>query len=361
MGMIHRILLLLPVAAIACFAPPALGGETKDEINRSFGLGPPQLVFSTEDQKFHLAGGLDDVLFRRPRLEGEAHFEVPRAVRPLFDAPTRRVMAAVFVGVPLVGYFAWWSGGHQAWHFRNEGWFQSYTYAGGADKASHLTFSYMGTQALIGWYRSLGHTDEQARWLALGTTVIAGILVEIGDGTTQYGFSWEDATTNVIGGSLATEIDRLAFRDSFGMRWGLVKALKPDPCCRAGINYGDDYSKEIYDADFKLVGLLPRLGLKPGPARFFLLSITYGTKGYRFSPPANFERNLGLEIGLNLEEILHRIGVPERKWWGKALFVVATHFRFPYSGWGIRYDFDHGRWRGPDFGDKFNPGSVIYN
>jgi hypothetical protein len=95
--------------------------------------------------------------------------------------------------------------------------------------------------------------------------------------------------------------------------------------------------------------------------RFFLLSVTYGTKGYRFSPPENRERNLGLEIGLNLEEILHRIGVPEHKWWGKALFVVATHIRFPYTGYGIRYDFDHGRWRGPDFGDKFDPGSVIYD
>ena len=74
--------------------------------------------------------------------------------------------------------------------------------------------------------------------------------------------------------------------------------------------------------------MLPRLGVKPGPVRFFLLSVTYGTKGYRFSPPENRERNLGLEIGLNLEEILHGIGVPERKWWGKALYVIVTHIRF---------------------------------
>jgi len=46
---------------------------------------------------------------------------------------------------------------------------------------------------------------------------------------------------------------------------------------------------------------------------------------------------------------------------GKALYVIATHVRLPYTGWGIRYNFDQGRWSGPDFGDTFDPGSVIYD
>jgi Predicted periplasmic lipoprotein (DUF2279) len=357
---------IVAVLILANLARPAIGSAMTAETTRSFGLGSPEEVFSTEAQRLHLTGAFARVGIRRLGVDAEEGSRGPQVGRrnshaSIFDAPTLRTLAVVLVGVPLVGYFAWWSGDHQAWHFRNEGWFQSYTYAGGADKASHLTFSYMGTQALIGWYRSLGHSDTQARWLALGTTAIAGIIVEIGDGFTQYGFSWEDATTNVIGALLATQIDRLGWRDSFGMRWGLVKTLKPDSCCRAGINYGDDYSKEIYTADFKLVGVLPRFGVRPGPARFLLLSVTYGSKGYRFSPPENRERNLGLEIGLNFEQILRGIGVPEHRWWGKALYVIATHVRLPYTGWGIRYNFDQGRWSGPDFGDTFDPGSVIYD
>ena len=54
-------------------------------------------------------------------------------------------------------------------------------------------------------------------------------------------------------------------------------ALIPDACCRYG-GYGDDYSKEIYSLDLKLAGLLPRIGAKPGPARFLLLSGTYGRR-----------------------------------------------------------------------------------
>ena len=84
----------------------------------------------------------------------------------------------------------------------------------------------------------------------------------------------------------------------------------PAPCCRYG-GYGDDYSKEIYTLDLKLAGFLPRVGAKPGLARFLLLSGTYQTKGYRYSPPENRRREIGIEFGLNLREILVAVGVPE--------------------------------------------------
>ncbi len=56
---------------------------------------------------------------------------------------------------------------------------------------------------------------------------------------------------------------------------GGVRSRDPDRDVPAG------YSKDIYTADLKLPGLLPRLGLKPGIARYLLVSGTFGTKGYR--------------------------------------------------------------------------------
>jgi hypothetical protein len=286
---------------------------------------------------------------------------IPPPPPRLFDGKTQAATAAVILGSPAAGYFLWWRaapGGR--FESANERWFQRDTYAGGADKASHIFLGYTSTLALQAIYRSLGKTPAQARGLALGVTAVTGLLIELGDGLSQYGFAWEDGTANVIGSLLATGIDAWRLDDTVGLRFGRVKTLVPDPCCRFG-GYGDDYSKEIYSADVKLAGFLPRLGVAPGPARFLLLSVTYGSKGYRYSAAPVRERNVGLELGLNLREILLAAGVPEKKWWGKALLAIGTYFRVPYTSFGWHYDLNHGTWNGPDTGDHFDPGSIIYD
>ena len=288
--------------------------------------------------------------------------DVPVPTPPrLFDQKTALVTASVLIGAPIVGYFAWWkTSSRSSFEFANERWFQRDTYAGGADKASHIFVGYLSTLTLQGIYRSLDKTPAEARGLALGVTVVTGVLIEIGDGFSKYGFSWEDATANTIGATLATGLDAWGLKDTVGLRFGLVKALIPDACCRYG-GYGDDYSKEIYSADLKLAGFLPRVGVKPGPARFLLLSLTYGSKGYRYSAAPLRQRKVGIELGLNLREVLLAVGVPEKKWWGKALLAIGTYIRFPYASFGWHYDLNHGKWSGPDTGDHFDPGSIDYD
>ena len=279
----------------------------------------------------------------------------------LFDTKTTVVTAGVVVIAPVIGYFAWWKdSSRSSFEFANERWFQRDTYAGGADKASHIFLGYISTLTLQGIYRSLDKSPAEARGLALGVMVFTGALIEIGDGFSKYGFSWEDITANAIGATLATGLDAWGLKDTVGLRFGYVKALIPDACCRYG-GYGDDYSKEIYSADLKLAGFLPRVGVKPGPARFLLLSVTYGSKGYRYSAAPLRQRNVGIGVGLNLREVLLAVGVPERKWWGKALLAIGTYFRFPYTSFGWHYDLNHGTWSGPDTGDHFSPGSITYD
>lgn len=320
------------------------------------GFDRPADAFQPAPDGFHL------VEETPPPAAAAARTEVSVPTPPrLFDHKTALVTASVLIGAPIVGYFAWWlPSSRSSFELANERWFQRDTYAGGADKASHIFLGYISTLALQGIYRSLDKTPAQARGLALGVTVLTGALIEIGDGFSQYGFSWEDITANAIGATLATGLDAWGLKDTVGLRFGYVKALIPDACCRYG-GYGDDYSKEIYSADLKLAGFLPRVGVKPGPARFLLLSFTYGTKGYRYSAEPLRERNIGLEIGLNLREVLLAVGVPEKKWWGKVLLAIGTYIRFPYTSFGWHYDLNHGTWSGPDTGDQFDPGSIIYD
>ena len=293
-----------------------------------------------------------------PVLRAAVSTETPRR---LFDGKTTAITAAVLLGAPVVGYFTWWrTDSRSTFAFANERWFQRDTYAGGADKASHVFLGFLGTQILEGAYGAVGKTAAESRALAFGVVALTGALTEVGDGYSKYGFAWEDIAANTVGSLVATGIDAWGLRDTAGLRFGYVKTLVPDACCRYG-GYGDDYSKEIYSADLKLAGFLPRLGVNPGPARFFLLSVTYGTKGYRYSDAPTRQRNVGLEVGLNLREILVAAGVPEKPWWGRILIGIATYFRFPYTSLGWHYDLNHGKWGGPDTGDRFDPGSIIYD
>lgn len=79
--------------------------------------------------------------------------------------------------------------------------------------------------------------------------------------------------------------------------------------------------------------------------------MTYGSKGYGSSIPEEQERLVGLEIGLNLEEIFNALGVRRDKWWGYALHVVVDNVRFPFTAVGMRYDLNRSRWRGPNSGN----------
>ena len=347
----RRVAALLVVAAVSARAAAAPGS----------GLGPPEAAFS---EKLHRFGLSDESLAGEAPESAAAVAATPQAALPppkLFDRKTTLVTAGILVATPIVGYLTWWHNDTKGrFVTTDEGWFGEDTYAGGADKASHITLGYMATLGFQAMYRALGKTPGQSRALAFGLTAVAGTFVELGDGFSKYGFAWEDIAANVIGAGIATAVDAFGVKDTVGLRFGLVPNTIPPPCCRYP-GFGSDYSGEIYTLDLKLAGFLPRLGAAPGAARFFLLSATYGSKGYRHSPPENRERQVGFEVGLNLPEFLHAAGIRDTTWWGKALLVFFTYFRFPYTALGWRFDLNQGRWRGPDTGQSYDPGLVIYD
>jgi hypothetical protein len=229
-------------------------------------------------------------------------------------------------------------GNHQRYHFVDEGWFGRDTHYGGADKASHFTMYYILSKEFSKLFTVVGHRPEHARWLAAGTAALTGLVNEIGDGTTRYGFSYEDLVMDVGGALTAALVDLTSTEDLIGFRRGFVTFRD---CC--------DYSNEIYTADFQLAGAARRLGLNIGPLKYLLLSATYGTKGY--PGESGTERQVGFEIGLNFKQILDNLNVRRDKWWGYALHVAFDNFRLPYTAVGFRYDMNHGRWRGPNAGD----------
>lgn len=234
-------------------------------------------------------------------------------------------------------------------HVTHEQWFGKRTYVGGADKASHFVSFELIAHEVAGLYEYLGYTPPTAQLAGFAVSVATGTIIELGDGTNQYGFSYEDLVMDVLGAGTAVLLAKLDAEDLIGFRFGKVPGPAPE---REVSGIGRDYSFEIYTADLKLAGLARRVGVDIGPARYLLLSATYGVKGYPYGALKDRERQVGFEIGLNLGEMLNAVDVRRNTWWGLAAHIVADDFRIPYTAGGFRYDLNHHRWRGPDTGES---------
>lgn len=236
-------------------------------------------------------------------------------------------------------------------HVTNEGWFGRDSYAGGADKTSHFASYYAVTRIMNEFNLAFGASRDQAALLASGVSLLAGLVGEIGDGTNRYGFSWGDLGMDALGAAAGLAVLHFRVDDLIGFHYGLVPAPEAE-----AFGLGKNYSAEIYTGDLKIAGLSRRAGFHPGPARFLLLSATYGVKGYPYSPPEIRQRQVGIELGVNFEEVLKAVGVPRHKWWGVVLYTLFDIVRIPYTAWGFRYDLNGKKWYGPDTGDSF-PGA----
>jgi hypothetical protein len=229
------------------------------------------------------------------------------------------------------------------------------TYTGGADKASHFFFAYESTAILGEVYQAMGKPARESRLAAGAVAFAVGVLIEVGDGYRDFGYSWSDLVMNSLGILAAVGLESSGLDDTMGFRIGWVPYEKPENMYSFPL--AATYSHEIYTADLKWNGAIRRMGGKPGLARYLLTSVSYSTKGYRpdYFDPSVQERNVGIEIGLNVAEILRVAGVPEESWWGKPLILFATYFRIPYTSIGWYYDLNHDRWNGPHNGAFYDP------
>ena len=182
-----------------------------------------------------------------------------------------------------------------------EQFFGANTLDGGADKAAHFADYFVLSKEFASIFGKLGFSESAALLMGLGTAMVGGALNEVGDGRPHVA-SGRVSSRRLLGGS---------------------EAQRAGPPARA----------------------------QHRPLRYFLFSVTYGTKGYPDGPVAERQRQVGLEIGLNLEQILSDLGVTRDTWWGYALHLAGDNVRWPFTAIGFRYDPNHGKWHGPNGGN----------
>jgi predicted lipoprotein DUF2279 len=224
---------------------------------------------------------------------------------------------------------------HTSFNVKDEGLFGANTEFGGADKASHFVDYYVITKEFSFIYGKLGFSDTAARLMAAGTAFTGGLVNEIADGFTKYGFSWGDLLMDGLGTGTALLILTARLDDLIGFR----------------TSHFGGYKHDVFSMDLKLAGLARRLNINIGPLRYLYLSGTYGVKGYPTNVVEDRQRQIGIEIGLSLEEILNSLGARRDTWWGATLHILGDNIRFPFTAVGFRYDLNHGKWHGPNSGN----------
>jgi hypothetical protein len=272
----------------------------------------------------------------------------PRPERLFTTATTVWTASAVAAGV-MQGMGAPLQYGWEAWNVTDEGWFGRDAYAGGSDKVSHFIISSGVSRLLYEAYTHLGHTENQSFTLAVSAAFMSGVMVEVMDAFSVYGFSFQDLTADALGVTAGALINRHNLQDLLGLRIGLVETEIPASAIGDSVEtLGRPYNDEIYAADLKLGGLIRRMKGDPGFARFFLTSFVYLSKGFGYSPllPTRYQE-VGFEVGLNFPEILRAFGVSEKTWWGTGLIAIFNFFRFPFTQVGVYYNLYDGKWYGP--------------
>jgi hypothetical protein len=339
-------------------------GPGSGRAEESLRLFPPEVVRVSEDGSFHFS---DPLLLRWPAPEGTISCRLdalesepaPAFSREAFSGdprgPSRRdKFWAGAIAATAMAASAWNSfgdGRSRSFHVTDEGFFSPNTYVGGGDKVSHfVSYNFLSRQVAI-LYEKLNFSPGSARWGGFLVSSAAGFVTELGDGRGRYGFSFEDWLCDTLGAGAAMVTTANHMDDLIGFRFGPLPEEGPKRDTDAIL--GKDYSHEIYTADLKIGGLARRLHFDAGPAKFLMLSVTYGVKGYPYSAPALRERQVGIELGLNFGGILRAFGVPEMTWWGIPIYMVFDTIRFPYTSIGYYYDLNHHKWHGPSNGQTF--------
>ena len=227
--------------------------------------------------------------------------------------------------------FQFWDYGETNFQVIDEGWFGQNTSYGGADKLGHAYSSYLFTLGFASLYEGWGYERSQADLLGAISSMTAFTLIEVGDGFSKNGYSWEDVAVDAAGVAFGywrrrvPAVGRLVdFRAEYIPSETFLEGEHSDIVT--------DYSGFKYLLAFKLDGIEK---LSRTPLGWFELQVGYYTRGFATGDDEFFDekkRKAYVAIGLNVPRILSKLGL--RKLGKFFEFYQAPYTYVPYD-WTI--------------------------
>lgn len=205
----------------------------------------------------------------------------------------------------------------------SEGWFGNDTESGGADKIGHAYTTYAFSHALAYLYDYWGFEKKNAALYGTLSSYAIMTYMELGDGFSDFGTSYEDLIANTVGAVLGYVLysnDDLASKIDF--RWEYNFEF-------SDLDVTTDYENSKYLLALKLNGFE---AAKDSWWRHLEFHLGYYTRNFD-SVGGDKERNLYVGIGFNLTDLLYR-----NSW--KKTGTVLRYIQLPYTSITAEHDFE---------------------
>jgi len=244
-------------------------------------------------------------------LEADAIKSVNRVSSSIYDVTlltkdkkTGLILDHLLVDSLIAGWgFKYWKWGTETEHVHREDWFEQDSQTGGSDKTGHFYMTYLLSRILSSRLEDRGYSLEEASLYGALSGLTAMTLLEVGDGTSEYGFSNEDLIADTLGATLAYLIRVNPRVDDFiDIR---LEYLPTAEYLKGGDNT-TDYSGMRHLVAFKMSGFE---SLKKSYLSFVEFQVGYYARGYRTIDTMQKSQHLYAGIGINLSELANRTDI----------------------------------------------------
>ena len=131
-------------------------------------------------------------------------------------------VSSLFTTTLIDSYLKWWKGNYHAFDFYHAdqlgGWFSEPAILG-IDKIGHFYgayFLYKTKKNILLWG---GFDESDATWIAFAFTSAVDLLIEIGDGFSNYAFDYRDLIVDAAGLGYAMLQEKIPFFQNFNFKW----------------------------------------------------------------------------------------------------------------------------------------------
>jgi hypothetical protein len=198
---------------------------------------------------------------------------------------------------------SYWKWGTQSEHIHHEEWFQQDSQTGGSDKTGHFYMTYLLSRVLSSRMQDRGYSLETASLTGSLSGLLAMTLLEVGDGTSEYGFSTEDLISDTLGAMFSYLIRSNPKVDDF---IDIRLEYMPTASYVSGGDNTTDYSGMRHLVAFKLSGFD-----KLKNSYFSLVEFQAGfySRGYRSFDTIAKSQHVYVGIGISLSDLARRTNI----------------------------------------------------
>ncbi len=217
------------------------------------------------------------------------------------DTTTGLIIDNILVDLMIAGWgYNNWNWGTEPFHFKKEDWFEYDSQTGGSDKTGHFYMTYLLSRVMASRMQDRGYSLESASIAGALSGMLAMTLLEVGDGTSAYGFSKEDLLADALGAGMAYLIRANPRVDDFV---DIRLEYLPSSGYMEDGDTTTDYSGMKHLVAFKAGGFE---SLKNTYWSLIEVQVGYYTRGYRSYDAEVTTQHLYAGIGISLADLARR-------------------------------------------------------